>query len=310
VTRWDELRPEAAMVAALDDADEETARAWIEAEAARIAQEPDKAERKRLREPLRDMRKRWSERLAAATATMLATEVRRHKVVGPRFEVSPGDDGTGQETFFPLGYRSGKRIDVAVSGRLAGLQMGASLKGLNFRDDESGYFDKNMTGRFYELADEMATVHRHLPQAFLGGFFFMPVEACADKAGQSSFAHVVLDLRRRSGRDRLKPEHNSRCDFAAVALYSSDEGTGIERGVLRFFPVALAPPRRGLPPVDRTLDLREVVDRLISGSIQDTAASDEYGPAEGEEVPTEASVLDDVVAAEVAGEVDEISLAE
>jgi len=114
--------------------------------------------------------------------------------------VAPLSDGFGQETFLPLGYRSGKRIDVVVAGELVGLQLGASLKGLNFRDDESGNFDKNLTGRLYELADEMTTVHRHLPHAFMAGIFFMPIDSCFDK-GQSSFAHTVFELRRRMNRD-------------------------------------------------------------------------------------------------------------
>lgn len=311
MTRWADLEPDPGMVASLDAADQETSREWIEVEAERIASSGlTKAERKREREPLRDMRKRWSERLATATATMIAGAIRGHKVVGSRFEVSPKADGSGQETFFPLGYRSGKRIDVAVSGELAGLQLGASLKGLNFRDDESGYFDKNMTGRFYELADEMTTVHRHLPQAFLAGIFFMPVDACVDKQGQSSFAHVVLDLRRRSQRDPENPEHQARCDFAAVALYSFGGLSDVARGVLRFFPVAAAPPRRGLPQVSDTLDLDEIANRIVSGAIRGTAASDEYGVAEDADLSGIQSALDDVVEAEEEGAVDELMLDE
>lgn len=315
MTRWDELVPEVGMIAALDHADVETSRAAIETEAARIiAAGLTKEQRKREREPLRDMRKRWSERLANAAATMIAASIRGHRVIGSRFRVSPREDGTGQETFFPLGYRSGKRIDVAVSGELAGLQLGASLKGLNFRDDESGYIDKNMTGRLYELADEMTTVHRHLPRAHLAGILFLPVDACFDKAGQCSFAHVVLELRRRSGRDPADPGHLSKCDFAAVGVYSpggaSDAERNIERGVVRFFPVDLAPPRRGMPPVENTLSLTELTDRLLRGAIAGTAASDEYGDAEGEAAAADTSALDDVVQAEAVGEVDEISLEE
>src|SRR4051794_22019569 len=114
------------MAAGLDHADAETSRAAIEAEAARIGEEGlSRAQRKREREPLRDMRKRWSERFANGSATMLANELRGHRVVSHRFRVAPLRDGTGQETFWPLGYRSGKRIDVVVAAELAGLQLGA-----------------------------------------------------------------------------------------------------------------------------------------------------------------------------------------
>lgn len=315
MTRWADLRPEPGMIAALEHADVETSRAAIEAEATRIASAGlTKEQRKREREPLRDMRKRWSERLANGSATMIADEIRGHRVITRRFRVAPLPDGSGQETFWPLGYRSGKRIDVVVAGELAGLQLGASLKGLNFRDDEGGNFDKNLTGRLYELADEMSTVHRHLPRAQMAGIFFLPVEACFDKGtGQSSFAHTVLELRRRSARDPADPAHLSRCDYAAVGLYSpggdADLERSIDRGVVRFFPVHQGPPRRGVPPVENTLSLSDLADAMLGGAIAGTAASDEYGDAE-DAAGVAATALDDVVQAEEAGEVDEIALDE
>jgi hypothetical protein len=304
------------MIAALAYADVETPRAEIESEAARIALIPSKEQRKREREPLRDVRKRWSERFANGCATMLADALRDHKVLTRRFKVAPLPDGTAQETFWPLGYRSGKRIDVVVAGELAGLQLGASLKALNFRDDESGNFDKNLTGRLYELADEMTTVHRHLPKAFLTGVFFVPIDACFDKgSAQSSFAHTVFELRRRSGRDPADPSHLPKCDFAAVAVYSPGGGLtderGLQRGTLRLFPVQTAPPRNGLPAVEDTMDLREFADRILSGAISGTAASDVYGRTEGDGAEaTPITALDDVVQAEETGEIDELSLDE
>jgi hypothetical protein len=262
------------------------------------------------------MRKRWSERFANGSATMLANELRGHRVVSRRFRVAPLPDGTGQETFWPLGYRSGKRIDVVVAGELAGLQLGASLKGLNFRDDEGGNFDKNLTGRLYELADEMTTVHRHLPRAFMAGIFFVPIDACLDKgSGQSSFAHTVLELRRRSRREPADPSQLARCDFAAVGLYAPGGGASterrIERGVVRFFPVDRPPPRRGLPLLGNTFTLADLADRLLTGAIAGTAASDAYGDAEDEVAePEQPTALEDVVLAEEAGEIDEMSLEE
>jgi hypothetical protein len=171
-----------------------------------------------------------------------------------------------------------------------------------------------MTGRLYEPADEMTTVHRHLPRAHLAGIVFLPVDACFDKAGQTSFAHVVLELRRRSGRDPADPAHLSRCDFAAAGLYSSGgasaAGRNIDRGVIRFFPVDQAPPRRELPPVGNTFSLTELTDRMLTGAIAGTAASDEYGEAEGGLAVAVTTALEDVVQAEAAGEVDETALDE
>jgi len=308
--RWADLVPSPGMLAALELADAERPRATIEEDAAEILDAGlSRSERSARRAPLRDRRKRWSELFAGATARMLADELRRHRAIGRRFRVAPAADGSGQETFWPLGYRSGKRIDVVVAGELSGLQLGVSLKGLNFRDDESGNYDKNLTGRLYELADELTTVHRHLPRATMAGVIFVPVEACWDKpSGQSSFAHAVLELRRRSGRQAGDPSHLNRCDFAAVGLYSW-RGGGIARGVVRFLPATEPPPRSGLPLVSSTLDAAGLVERLVGLAIAETAAADVYGPSEG--TPSEAqSALPDVIAAEESGEVDELSLEE
>lgn len=313
--RWREVDPEPRMADALDHADEKTPRAMIEAEATRIAG-LGRAERRRERAPLRDRRKRWSELFANGSATMLAEALREHPVVTSRFKVAPLSDGTGQETFCPLGSRSGKRIDVVVSGELTGLQLGVSLKGLNFRDDEGGNFDKNLTGRLYELADEMTTVHSHLPRAFMAGIFFLPIDACFDKgSGQSSFAHTVLELRRRSSRNPVDPWQLSRCDFAAVGIYApggnASNDRQIRRGVVRFFLVGQPPPRRGLPRIEDTHSLTELSGHLLAGAIAETAASDTYGEAENEEsTPERMTPLEDVVRAEEAGEIDEISLEE
>jgi len=308
--RWADLLPSPAMVSALDLADAEGPRSAIEADAAQILVGGlSRSERSARRAPLRDRRKRWSELFAGATATVLADELRRHRAISRRFRVAPAADGTGQETFWPLGYRSGKRIDVVVAGELSGLQLGVSLKGLNFRDDESGNYDKNLTGRLYELADEMTTVHRHLPRATMAGVVFMPIEACTDKAtGQSSFAHAVLELRRRSGRQPADPSHLSRCDYAAVGLYSWGAGR-IPRGVVRFLPVTGAPPRTGLPVLSATVDAAGLVEHLVGLAIAETAAADVYGPAE-EAGSDAASALPDVIAAEENGEVDELPLEE
>jgi hypothetical protein len=126
---------------------------------------------------------------------------------------------------------------------LVGLQIGVSLKGLNFRDGKGNNFDKNLTGRLYELRDEVSTIHDYLSRAFMAGLFFLPAAACFDKiTGASSFAHTVALLRSRTGRlDPSIAAQNWKCDFGAVGLYGSGEpeqvSQGVARGVARYFPV-------------------------------------------------------------------------
>src|SRR5262249_43245125 len=153
--------------------------------------------------------------------------------------ITPDATGGNQEFFTPLGYRKGKRIDVVVSRPLVGLQLGISLKGLNFRDEGGNNFDKNLTGRLYELRDEVNTVHDYLPRAFMASIFFIPLASCFDKMkSPSSFAHVVAQLRSRTGRlDPSIPAHNWKCDFGAVSIYGSGEPEevryGVPKGIVR-----------------------------------------------------------------------------
>ncbi len=289
---WADLEPDVRMASALSYAEDEVSRSAIREELARVQALPSEGQRKRERAVLRDMRKRWSERFATACATMLANEVRAHSVIGRRYSVLPDKDGGGQETFTPLGYTKGKRIDVVVTGPLVGLQIGISLKGLNLADDARGNHDKNLTGRLYELRDEVSTVHDYLPRAFMAAFFFMPVSGCVDKTdAASSFAHLVSELRARTGRlDPSVAAHAWRCDFAAVGLYTAGDpwelDAGLTTATARYFPVTSSdgaenpPPRRGLPILATTTDLGGVIDQMLARAIADTASSTTYADAE------------------------------
>ena len=291
--RWRDLEPDPALLQALDFAELETTREAIRLEVARVQALPSENQRRRERASLRDMRKRWSERFAKACATMIANEIRAHAVVNRGYEVLPDKIGGGQETFTPLGFNKGKRIDVVVYGPLVGLQIGVSLKGLNFCDDAHGNHDKNLTGRLYELREEVSTVHDYLPRAFMAAVFFMPVAACVDKASASSFAHAVAELGARTG--RLDPSLSGqgwRCDFSALGLYAPgdpfDSDWRLNRGAVRYFPLKTregednAPPKRGLPVIDTTLDLAGVIDHLVETATGGSAASIRYAPAEHE----------------------------
>ena len=216
--------------------------------------------------------------------------------IGPGFQITPDASGGNQEFFTPLGYKKGKRIDVVVSRELVGLQIGVSLKGLNFRDGTAGNFDKNLTGRLYELRDEVSTVHDYLPRAFMAGLFFLPAAACFDKiTGNSSFAHTVAQLRSRSGRlDPSIPAQNWKCDFATVGLYGSGEPDEVEsklqRGIIRYFPLIDAkgspthPPRRGLPVLSSTVTLNELLRMMVSQALSQTAAGTSFAEAADDSV--------------------------
>lgn len=212
-------------------------------------------------------KRHWSERFAHACAVAIANEVRRCKQLPNSKTVLPLSLEEGTEPLTPLGAGTTKRIDVTVADPVLGLELGFSLKGLNFKDSGSGNYDKNLTGRLYELGDEVRMVHEHLPHAFMVGIFFLPMESTSDKStGQSSFAHTVAKLRDRTGRlDFALAGHAPRCDSGWVALYTL--GTEPQRyppGLARFFNVQSAPPHRGRPRIETTLSMEEMVDSVVS----------------------------------------------
>jgi hypothetical protein len=239
--RWMDLSPDEGILAALDHA----------------GSRPEMG--------TQDQKRGWSERFANGCAIAVAAVLRK-SAVGDRL-IRPKSLSEGTEPLTPLGAGTSKRIDVTVVDSVLGLEIGVSLKGLNFRDGSSGNFDKNLTGRLYELGDEVRLVHEHLPRAFMVGMFFLPVEAATDKvSGNSSFANAVVKLRARTG--RLDPSIGAqalRCDASYVGLYSVDAAdTSISRGVVRFLDVNNNPPRRGRPQVEHTFSLEEVVADFVA----------------------------------------------
>jgi hypothetical protein len=189
----------------------------------------------------------------------------------------------GTEPVTPLGSGTSKRIDVTVADSVLGLEIGVSLKGLNFKDGTGLNYDKNLTGRLYELGDEVRLVHEHLPHCFMVGVFFLPVESTDDKrstSSPSSFAKTVIKLRGRTGRlDVALGAQSMRCDASFVGLYATGD-EGLRRGAVRFFDTNNPPPKRGRPRVSDTLGLSDLVAQIIAGATFSTKV--EWGHSESE----------------------------
>lgn len=206
-------------------------------------------------------KKNYAQRLSNELAKVVGDRLRPHY---PRARVTPFEDGRGQE--FTVGAAiDKKKTDVGVWDDAAGLVLGVSIKTYSFRDPSTkngvtrlGRYQKNVKRNDMELRDEADVLHRRQPFAVLAALFFLPLDACWDAGtlnGNSSFAHVVFTLRKRTGRT---DPHTSRSDLferVYVGLYSDD-------GAVQFFDVA-QPPRRNQPPSsDQTLSLAELVRRL------------------------------------------------
>lgn len=253
---WADLMPDPSMVAALDEADRVRRRseALAGGRAAKL---------------------KWSNAFADACARMVASRMRAQGVAAG-LSVLPDEDGAAEPpTYIAGGDR--KKVDVVVASRVSGLQLGISLKGMNFRDKSGLQFDKNLTGRTYELRDEVGLIHAYQPASFMAAVYFLPIAAVADKrkggTAASSFARTVLHLNARTGRlDPSLPAHFDRPDLALVCLYVPGDTERIDgdvyyqdtlpRGIVRFHDVRGLPPRRGRPQIASTLSLDDAVALL------------------------------------------------
>lgn len=269
MTRWADLDPDPAMAGALDATD-----ALGTYEEARIASRDGRA-----------MRHGWSNRFSDQCALMIANEIRATPAYRGN-EILPRADGTGYEAQMFIAHGRRKRIDVVVATLATGLRVGWSLKGLNTRDPGHN-FDHNLTGRTYELLDEVGAIHEHQPTAFMVALYFMPVGATADKqTGPTSFARTVAHLRAIAGRDDpYAPNQIRRLDAAFIGLYApgTPEDGPITRGVARYFDVRDAPPARGRPRVETTMTLADMVNLVARVAISDPRQIDYAQPEEDPE---------------------------
>lgn len=211
----------------------------------------------------RSAKKNWAQRFSNALAMTVADGFRP---LYKKARVTPRPDGTGQE-YSVGGKVDRKRTDVGIWDDAAGLVAGVSIKTYTFRDTHGakdgkpaymGRYMRNVKRNDMELRDEADTLHRRQPYAVLTALFFMNVDACWDGVqGQSSFAHVVFTLRKRTG--RAGPE--SRFDlFEMVYVGLFDDATG----AVRFFDVRQAPPKNQPPGEADTINFEQLVDRIDS----------------------------------------------
>jgi len=82
--------------------------------------------------------------------------------------------------------------------------------------------------------------------------------------------------------DRTLASQAERADLAFVALYGSgDADDGVPRGVVRYFDVHEAPPRRGRPHIATTLTLKDMA-RVIGAAYEGESRDLEWAEPEPE----------------------------
>jgi hypothetical protein len=162
----------------------------------------------------------------------------------------PDEEGRGHERR-QRGAEGLKKLDVTYATHQAGLQLSISIKTINFKDEKTKRYTKNIKRADGELRAEASDCHKYNPYALLVGVIFFPIDAAHDGVdGRSSLKHGWDVFRRRGGR-KSSEDDPSRFEIIYLGVYN----TSIEHfGEVRFFDVLTEPPDRGLPEVLSTFE--------------------------------------------------------
>lgn len=148
------------------------------------------------------VKKRYSERVSAVAALAIANELRQRGLRDAR-PAPPGVlDNSGAERRMAGGIGA-KKVDVTWATGESGLLLGISIKSINFRDQSTGNFQKNLTNRRGDMLFEGVTLHRRFPYAVLGGLFFLDAGAENDATARrrSTFLNTHNRLKLFTGRN-------------------------------------------------------------------------------------------------------------
>jgi hypothetical protein len=188
-------------------------------------------------------KKNFAQRLSTALAQKLANALR------PEFAgINPDALGAKHESK-SRGATGLKKLDVNYSTTQAGLGLAISVKTINFKDEKTKRYTKNIKRVDGELRAEAQDCHTRQPYAVLVALVLLPEDAASDGESVSSLKHGWNVFKHRGGR---KNENGEAALFELVFL-----GTYSASGELAIFEISLEPPERGLPTA--THDLATVV---------------------------------------------------
>jgi hypothetical protein len=136
----------------------------------------------------------FAQRLSTCLAQKISDALR------PKFRgILPDERGGKHES--RSGSASGlKKLDVNYSNPQIGLGLAVSIKTLNFKDEGTGRFTKNIRRLDGELRAEAQDCHARQPYSVLAGLIFFPEDAAYDSGTKSSLRHAWEVFERRGGR--------------------------------------------------------------------------------------------------------------
>lgn len=148
------------------------------------------------------VKKRYSEQMSNVIAPAFADELRQRGMKEAR-PAPPGVIGRSGAERRMAGAIGAKKVDVTWATEESGLLLACSVKSINFRDQRTGNFQKNLTNRRGDLLYEAVTLHRRFPYSVLGGFLFLDSGAAHDDTEQrrSTFLNACNRIRLFDGRD-------------------------------------------------------------------------------------------------------------
>lgn len=199
----------------------------------------------------RGAKKNFAQRLSTSFAQKIADALR------PRFKgINPDETGHRHESK-ALGAIGLKKLDVNYMTQEMGLGLAVSIKTINFKDEKTRRYTKNIKRADGELRAEAQDCHTRQPYAVLAGIVLLPTEAATDGIdGRSSLKHAWDVYRHRGGRSSADADH-SKFEALFIGVY---EASGERFGAVKFFDMDSEPPDRGLPSNLQTME--EVLNKI------------------------------------------------
>ena len=150
----------------------------------------------------RTKKQAWSQKVSEATALAFAEEW-RHRGLATALPSDGGPGATAGSERRMSGGIGAKQVDVSWATEESGLISAISVKTINFRDQQTGNFQKNLTNRRGDMLFESVTLHRRFPFAVLAGFLMLDKDAATDNTPRrrSTFVNAHARLKLFSGRD-------------------------------------------------------------------------------------------------------------
>jgi hypothetical protein len=199
----------------------------------------------------RAAKKNFAQRLSTSLAQKLADALRA------QFKgINPDETGLRHESK-ALGSLGLKKLDVNYMTLEMGLGLAISIKTINFKDEKTKRYTKNIKRVDGELRAEAQDCHTRQPYAVLAAIVLLPLESANDGTdGRSSLKHAWDVYRHRGGRLDANSDH-SRFESFFIGVYNSSTE---QFGGVRLFDIAVEPPDRGLPV--ETDSLEEVLNKI------------------------------------------------